>query len=149
MNADPLSACLTIRTIPVAWGEMDAFGHVNNTVYFRWFETARIDWFRAMGWLGDGHPDRIPVLARTDAVYRASVVFPDTVQIGVRCTHLGVDRLTLSHHVVSEAHGREVAFGTARVVCVAADGSGKRPLPPGLAERIAEASGPTLIREDR
>ena len=34
---------------PVRWGDMDAMGHVNNTVYFRYLETARIDWFRSIG----------------------------------------------------------------------------------------------------
>ncbi len=35
--------------IPIRWGDMDAMGHVNNTVYFRYLETIRIDWFRAIG----------------------------------------------------------------------------------------------------
>lgn len=40
-------------TIPVRWGDMDAMGHVNNTVYFRYLETLRIDWFRSIGCLPD------------------------------------------------------------------------------------------------
>ena len=35
--------------IPIRWGDMDAMGHVNNTVYFRYMETLRIDWFAAIG----------------------------------------------------------------------------------------------------
>jgi acyl-CoA thioester hydrolase len=35
--------------MPIRWGDMDAMGHVNNTVYFRYLETARLDWFRAIG----------------------------------------------------------------------------------------------------
>ena len=35
--------------IPIRWGDMDAMGHVNNTVYFRYLETVRIDWFRSIG----------------------------------------------------------------------------------------------------
>jgi acyl-CoA thioester hydrolase len=35
--------------IPVRWGDMDAMGHVNNTVYFRYLETVRIDWFVSLG----------------------------------------------------------------------------------------------------
>jgi acyl-CoA thioester hydrolase len=37
------------QQMPIRWGDMDAMGHVNNTVYFRYLETARIDWFRAIG----------------------------------------------------------------------------------------------------
>jgi acyl-CoA thioester hydrolase len=36
-------------TIPIRWGDMDAMGHVNNTTYFRYLETIRIDWFQAIG----------------------------------------------------------------------------------------------------
>ena len=35
--------------MPIRWGDMDAMGHVNNTLYFRYLETARIDWFRSIG----------------------------------------------------------------------------------------------------
>lgn len=37
------------QQLPIRWGDMDAMGHVNNTVYFRYLETVRIDWFRAIG----------------------------------------------------------------------------------------------------
>lgn len=36
-------------TIPIRWGDMDAMGHLNNASYFRYLETARIDWFRSLG----------------------------------------------------------------------------------------------------
>lgn len=36
-------------SMPIRWGDMDAMGHVNNTVYFRYLETARIDWFTSIG----------------------------------------------------------------------------------------------------
>jgi acyl-CoA thioester hydrolase len=35
--------------MPIRWGDMDAMGHVNNTVYFRYLETARIDWMSSIG----------------------------------------------------------------------------------------------------
>ena len=40
--------------IPIRWGDMDAMGHVNNTVYFRYMEQARISWMEALGWQGGG-----------------------------------------------------------------------------------------------
>src|SRR5687767_1167703 len=43
-----IAAMVTVE-IPVQWGDMDAFGHVNNTVYFRWFESARIAYFEKIG----------------------------------------------------------------------------------------------------
>ncbi|MDH5709554.1 MAG: acyl-CoA thioesterase [Hylemonella sp.] len=38
---------------PIRWGDMDAMGHVNNTMYFRYMESARIDWFRSIGCVPD------------------------------------------------------------------------------------------------
>lgn len=35
--------------LPIRWGDMDAMGHVNNTTYFRYLETVRIDWARSLG----------------------------------------------------------------------------------------------------
>ena len=46
----PENKKLTLEmTIPIRWGDMDAMGHVNNTVYFRYFETIRIEWFHSIG----------------------------------------------------------------------------------------------------
>jgi len=41
-------------TIPIRWGDMDAMGHVNNTLYFRYLEIIRIEWLHSLG----GAPDR-------------------------------------------------------------------------------------------
>ena len=40
-----------IVNYPVIWGDMDSFQHVNNVIYFRYFETARIQYFEALGWM--------------------------------------------------------------------------------------------------
>ena len=47
--------------IPVRWGDMDAYGHVNNTLYFRYMETARCDWLESVG-LPPGEGDDGPVI---------------------------------------------------------------------------------------
>ena len=63
--------------IPVAWGDMDAFGHVNNTVYFRWFESGRMALFERIG-IGSERPERVgPILASTSCEFLAPVVLID------------------------------------------------------------------------
>ena len=50
--------------IPVVWGDLDAFRHVNNTVFLRWFETARIAYFERIGITSDlERQARAPILA--------------------------------------------------------------------------------------
>ncbi len=134
---------------PVSWGEQDAFGHVNNVVTFRCFEDARIALFDRLGWMPGGVGGGVvPILARTEAVYRRPVHFPDTVVLGARVTSLGVDRLTIQHAVWSERQACLATFGEARVVAVAVDGGAPAALPSAVVDAIVEVSGPALRREE-
>jgi acyl-CoA thioester hydrolase len=78
----PLADYPVVIEIPVAWGEMDAYGHVNNIVYFRYFETARIVYFGKLE-----SPDFVnrnplgPILASTSCRFRAPLAFPDHLQV--------------------------------------------------------------------
>ena len=81
---------------PVAWGEMDAFGHVNNIVYFRYFETARIAYFARLDvpeFLGRDPTG--PILAETTCRFRAALAYPDTVSVGARVANVGEDRFVM------------------------------------------------------
>ncbi|MEI8254057.1 MAG: thioesterase family protein [Deltaproteobacteria bacterium] len=97
---------LTVR-IPVAWGEMDAFQHVNNTVYLRWFETARIEWLTKVGFTGTGGAG--PILARTEIDYRLPVVWPDTIVVAIGVVAQGKSSVTLGYRITSENLGGAIA----------------------------------------
>ncbi|WP_043004980.1 acyl-CoA thioesterase [Comamonas testosteroni] len=63
---------------PVRWGDMDAMGHVNNAQYFRYLETARIDWMRGMGLNPD--PDgQGPVIVNAFCNFYQQLAYPDEV----------------------------------------------------------------------
>ncbi len=69
-------------SIPVAWGEMDAFEHVNNVAYARWVETARVAYFTRLGLMCPRRPDGVgPILARLAIDYGRPISYPDTVRI--------------------------------------------------------------------
>ena len=75
--------------IPVAWGDMDAFGHVNNVQYMRYFETARVKYFDNM-MIGDDSKSPVkPVLASLTANFKAPVVYPDTLTVKIGVTKMG------------------------------------------------------------
>jgi acyl-CoA thioester hydrolase len=67
-------------TIPIRWGDMDAMGHVNNTVYFRYLETVRIDWMREIGCLNGPH-DHGPVVLNAFCNFHRQVRYPGDLQI--------------------------------------------------------------------
>lgn len=128
--------------VPVAWGEMDAMGHVNNIVYLRWFESARIAYFARVGWLERGRPGRIgPILHSTQARFRAPVTWPDTVHVGARAIDVGDDRFTMLYEVRSERLERVAADGSGIVVSYDYEAGAKAPLPDAVRRRIAELEG--------
>jgi acyl-CoA thioester hydrolase len=117
VSDDLLAGFPVTMSWPVAWGDMDALGHVNNTTYFRWFESVRISYFARIGWAADLSSGEVgPILAQTSCIYRAPLVFPDEVVLAARVEDVGEDRFTMRYRVVSQRLGRVAAEGEARVV---------------------------------
>ncbi|MFO0745807.1 MAG: thioesterase family protein [Myxococcota bacterium] len=107
-----------VITVNVAWGDMDAFQHVNNTRIFRYMEDARIAYFERTG-IADlsGPQEGIgPILAQTAARFRAPLRYPDEVQVGARVTSVSQHSFKMEYRVVSVALHRVVATGSAVVV---------------------------------
>ena len=125
---------LSVR-IPVAWGEMDAFQHVNNTVYLRWFETARIEWLTRVEFGEKGGAG--PILARTEIDYRLPLAWPDTIEVAIGVVAIGKSSVTLGYRVTSEKNGAAVvAEGTTVVVLFDYAANRSVPLGDGLRARI-------------
>lgn len=103
--------------IVVAWGDMDALGHVNNTRFLRWFEDARFEVFQRIGSTDLGPKTATgPILARVECVFRKPVLHPDTVSSKIRVSEVEQDRYTLEHRVESRQQQQVVAIGTSRIV---------------------------------
>ena len=112
-----------IVQLAVAWGEMDSYRHVNNIVYFRYFENARLEYFRRLDWFVYERETGVgPILASTQARFRKALTYPDTISVGCRISSMAEDRfvmdyLTFSHSlgaVAAEGQGTIVAFNYAR-----------------------------------
>lgn len=134
---------ITLRW-PVAWGDIDAFQHVNNVAYFRWFESVRIAYFEAIGWSASMKASGVgPILAHTACAFRAPLTFPDHVLLGARVEGLAEDRFTMRYRVVSEGLGQVAAEGEGRVVSFDYRAGVKAPLPAAVRAAIeaVEAAG--------
>jgi acyl-CoA thioester hydrolase len=128
--------------IPVAWGEMDAFRHVNNIVYFRYFETARIEYLRRVGLGGERAEDGIgPIMRDVRCRFRRPVTFPDTVTVGARVTEMGEDRFTMEYRVVSRRQGDVAAEGSGVLVAYDYRALRKTVLPQAVGEAIERMEG--------
>ena len=103
--------------IPVVWGEMDAFQHVNNVVYFRYFESARIAYFEKLDVMDLMNRTGIgPILATTSCRFRAPLTYPDKVFIGAKVVNIEQDRFTMNHLVVSKRLQKVAAEGDGLIV---------------------------------
>ena len=106
-----------ITEVPVAWGEMDALQHVNNVIYFRYFESARLDYFNRLELMEKAKETGIgPVLSHTECFFRIPVTHPDTLLVGSRVTDMQEDRLTMEYRIVSKKLGKVTTKGSATVV---------------------------------
>ncbi|MFT6257835.1 MAG: acyl-CoA thioester hydrolase, partial [Cellvibrionaceae bacterium] len=103
--------------IQVAWGEMDALQHVNNSVYFKYFETARLDFFNQINLLDDLKTTGVgPVLSETNARFKRPVTFPDSIVVGVKISDINEDRFVMHYTVFSKAQQAVTTIGWAKVV---------------------------------
>jgi len=121
--------------IRVRWGEMDAFQHLNNTVYIRYFEDIRIAYFERTGVISTVPIG--PILAATSCRFRAPVTFPDTCTVGARVNVVTDDGFGMEYAIYSHKLQTLAATGDARIVSFNYDTNKKAPLPDLWRERIA------------
>lgn len=77
------------RPLATLWADNDVYGHVNNTVHYRWFDTAVNGWLIEAGLLDIARGDPIGLVVETGCRYFASLSYPQDVEIGLAVTHIG------------------------------------------------------------
>ena len=128
--------------IPVRWGDMDAFQHVNNTVYFRFFETCRIEYYQQVGLNDIFVTAKISsILAATSCRFKAPVTYPDTLLVGGRMKFLNADRFLQEYAVVSQKTQRVVATGDALNVAYNYTALAKTDFPDSIQKAITTLEG--------
>jgi acyl-CoA thioester hydrolase len=104
-------------SLPVQWGDQDAFAHVNNVVYFRWIESARIEYFRRAGLQelmakqGTGS-----ILASVKCDYRRQLTYPDTLLVTASIASVGRTSMKMVHELYSESQKTIAAEGDSVIV---------------------------------
>lgn len=104
--------------IPVRWGDMDAFRHVNNTKFFQYFEQTRVEWMRALpGSFMQGESG--PVVAHTACAFKRPLMHPATVQVALSSTVPGRSSIETYYRITTESAPDEVvARGAASIVWI-------------------------------
>ena len=126
-------------TLDVRWGDMDAFGHVNNATYFTYCESARIRYFDELDLdqyrEQDSHG---PAIVTATCNFHRQVHYPATLEAGVRVVRMGRTSFTHDYVVLRQGTDEVVADGTSVVVWVDYDAGKSIPVPEKLKERIRE-----------
>ena len=142
------------------WGEMDAYQHANNVMYFRWQETGRIEHMRKAVSMVRTLPEEAPfnsdaflrgagvgpILAATSCRFKAPIFYPDTLCIGSSVKvegdgALSNSRFTMAHSVWSSTLQRIAAEGTSEIVVYDYVKKEKAPLPAPLRRAFLELEG--------
>jgi acyl-CoA thioester hydrolase len=127
-------------SLPVQWGDQDAFGHVNNVRFLRWFESSRIAYIRSCG-VELSTAKTGPILAAVTCNYRNQVRFPDTIVVGIRVTRLGHSSITLKHKLWSERLNLVAADGESTVVMFDYQSQQPAPIPDEIRVAIEALEG--------
>lgn len=126
-----------VVTTMVGWGDMDANSHVNNVMYFRYIEHARLRYFHELGFSREQRSSGIgPILAWTDCRFRRPLAYPDDVSIGVKIVEVGDDWFMMQAVVVSHKLKDVAAIGKQRLVSYDYGNHRKVPLPDELRKKI-------------
>ena len=134
---DLLKGYPVIIEIPIAWGEMDSFQHVNNIVYFRYFESIRMAYFQKLDvWTFMEETGIGPILSSTKCRFRIPLTYPDRVSGGGRVTSVEEDRYVMEYKLVSHTHQKVAAEGEGLIVSYDYREKRKAPLPEELKRRI-------------
>lgn len=126
------------RSISTRWADNDMYGHINNVVYYEWFDTAVNALLIERGALDIHQGETIGFVVETQCNYFSPLAFPQTVEAGVRVAHAG--RSSVRYEVGLFAEGAATASAQGHFVHVYVDRATQRPvkLPPALQAVVDE-----------
>ena len=116
-----------LSTIETRWADNDAYGHVNNMVYYQFFDTAVNRRLVEAGALDIGNSDVIGLVVETQCTYFSSVSFPDLVTVGLKVLHLG--NSSVRYEIAVFRNEQDEASAVGEFVHVYVDRKTNRPVP--------------------
>jgi acyl-CoA thioester hydrolase len=125
---------------PIRWGDMDALGHVNNTVYFRYMEQARIEWLFAHAKAHGGYETgQGPVIANASCNFLEPLVYPGDVEVTMHLGHPG--RTSVGSYYDIHMGGCTYADGAAKIVWIDLATGRPVPLPEAIVAPLRALAG--------
>jgi acyl-CoA thioester hydrolase len=114
------------RKITTRWADNDAYGHVNNTVYYEWFDSAVNAWMVDQDMLDIANGNLIALVVETRCTYAAPLAFPDDVDVGLAVAQLG--RSSIRYRIGIFAEGSDSAAAEGDFVHVVVGRGDRKPV---------------------
>ncbi len=125
--------------INVHWGDQDALGHVNNVMFIRYFESARVHMMNACGIWEEFEKAKIfVVLAKIECNFLNSIHYPETVIAQCGLVSVGNSSIVVEHQILIKSTGKIVANGQGIMVCADPIAQKSIKIPDHLKELIIE-----------
>jgi len=138
-NADQRGKLAYVTQLDVRWGDMDTLGHVNNAVYFRYMEQARIEFFEEYGIASDGKGHGM-LLVHADCNFRRAIVYPARIELRLYCGEARRSSLPLVIEIVDARDANALyADGKSVVAWVDFSANQSQPIPDAVRARLAAA----------
>jgi acyl-CoA thioester hydrolase len=116
---------------------MDAMGHVNNTVYFRYMEQARVEWLEGLGHAVDPAQEA-PVIINASCTFLVPLEYPGEVEVRMYCGHPGRSSFPTYYEMSRTDRDELCAEGAAKIVWMNPGTGRSTPLPEALRRRLAD-----------
>jgi len=122
--------------IPVRWADMDAFGHVNNSKFFTYFEQARITWWNSIFPANTSFAETGPVIINANCTFFKAIIFPETLLVKLFVGPAGRSSHECFYEIYSKTHETIYAAGATKVVWVDRQLEKSIPLPDMLKNHL-------------
>lgn len=123
--------------IPIRWGDMDAYGHVNNTIYFRFMEQARVEYLEQLGYkvLPQGSA---PVIINASCTFLIPLNYPATIEVRMYCGQPGRSSIPTRYEIGRQGDATLYATGDAKIVWMDVASGKSVPVPDELRARLSK-----------
>ncbi len=104
--------------VPIRWADMDAMGHVNNTLYFRYMEQGRLEWLESLGYATSHVVEEGPVIVDAHCTFHLPLTYPADVEVRTFIGHAGRSSLPTYYELRRVGDETLYADGAAKIVWI-------------------------------
>jgi acyl-CoA thioester hydrolase len=136
--SNPPTTLVHTSLIAIRWGDMDAYGHVNNTIYFRYLEQVRVEYLESLGYLIQP-TGTAPVIINTSCTFLIPLTYPGMLEVRMFLGAPGRSSIPSTYEIRMRGDDTVYASGAAKIVWIDTRSGKSVPIPDELRARLADS----------